>query len=208
VKQTSPHTPEATRPAVEAPSKAANTFVTLANLLSLTRIVLIIPFVIVVFSPIPSARLWACIIMGLAVLTDRLDGIAARRYQQATEWGRILDPLADKLAVAALVIVLLVLGLIPIWFAAGLFARDLLILLGGLYLKVRHGLVLPSNTAGKWTVNVIALTLFAVLAGVRSVVVDVFMWVTMAMLLISLMLYVAEFFTVLRGGGNVAHGPS
>jgi CDP-diacylglycerol--glycerol-3-phosphate 3-phosphatidyltransferase len=162
------------------------------------RIALIVPFVIVVFSSIPSARLWACLIMALAALTDKLDGDLARKYQQTSEWGKILDPLADKIGIGALVIVLIILRLIPTWLAVSLFARDLLILLGGVYLKARCKLVLPSNLAGKWTVGVIALTLFAILAGVRSVVVDLLVWATVTMLVLSLALYSREFLAVLR----------
>jgi cardiolipin synthase len=198
VKATAQHSSETRRPGVGSLPRTSNTFLTLPNLLSFVRIALIVPFVIVVFSSIPSARLWACLIMALAALTDKLDGDLARKYQQTSEWGKILDPLADKIGIGALVIVLIILRLIPTWLAVSLFARDLLILLGGVYLKARCKLVLPSNLAGKWTVGVIALTLFAILAGVRSVVVDLLVWATVTMLVLSLALYSREFLAVLR----------
>jgi CDP-diacylglycerol--glycerol-3-phosphate 3-phosphatidyltransferase len=70
-----------------------------------------------------------------------------------------LDPLADKIGVGVVSVVLVVRGLVPVWFVAFLVARDLLILSGGILLRVRQGVVLPSNTTGKWTVGVIAAAL-------------------------------------------------
>jgi CDP-diacylglycerol--glycerol-3-phosphate 3-phosphatidyltransferase len=198
VKATTQHSSETRTPGVGSLPRTSNTFLTLPNLLSFARIALIVPFVIVVFSAMPFARLWACLIMALAALTDKLDGDLARKYHQTSEWGKILDPLADKICIGALVIVLIILRLIPTWLAVSLFARDLLILLGGLYLKARYKLVLPSNLAGKWTVGVIALSLFAILAGASSVVVDPLVWATLTMLVFSLALYSRQFLTILR----------
>ena len=189
-------------------ARSTNQFLTLSNLLSLARIVLILPFLAVVFSSLPSARWWACVIVALAALTDKLDGMFARKYQQATEWGRILDPLADKICISALVIVLLIFRWIPLWFAVAVFARDALILIGGLYLKARHGLVLPSNRTGKWAVGFIGATLFLLLVGVQSVLTDVMIVATTLMLAASLALYLKEFFTVTVKGVGTVHGPS
>ena len=112
-------------------------FLTVSNLLSILRALLIAPFACVALSDIPGARLWACLIIALAALTDRLDGLLARKMHTVTEWGKILDPLADKLAVAAGRSCFSKLGAIPLWFVICLIARDILIFCGGLFLRRR-----------------------------------------------------------------------
>jgi len=183
-------------------------FLTLSNLLSILRIVLTIPFAAVMLSSVPSAPLWGSLLLALGVLTDRLDGYFARRYNQETEWGRILDPLADKIAVAVVGLVLLILGRIPLWFVAAIVGRDLLILAGGIYLKVRTGKVLPSNRLGKWAVGVIAIALFLALLDIAPALQVVLMVAILIILFVSLFLYVTRFIEVLRTETRRAHGIS
>ena len=146
---------------------------TIPNLLSILRMLLPIPFMLVMTSSMPDARIWGVVIIMLGVLTDKLDGDLARWLHCETEWGRILDPLADKVAVAAVALVLLWLGLVPAWFVVLLLARDLLILAGGLYIRKTHGLVLPSNWAGKWAVGVIGFTLLFTLIDNTMLIVQI-----------------------------------
>ena len=113
-------------------------FRTVSNFLSILRALLIIFFVFVMSSPTPSARIGGCVIIAIAALTDRLDGLLARKYHQETEWGKILDPLADKFGAAAVTVVLVRSGDIPLWFLLVLLGRDLLILAGGLVVRMPH----------------------------------------------------------------------
>ena len=71
------------------------------NLLSLLRLVLVPVFAVVFFQPAPDAHRWAVLIYLTAFLTDVADGWIARHFNQITKLGRILDPLADKLKEAA-----------------------------------------------------------------------------------------------------------
>jgi len=168
-------------------------FLTISNLLSIFRAVLSIPFALVMLLPERPLRLWATGFLLAGMLTDRLDGDLARLRGEETEWGRILDPLADKVCVAAMALVLLRLGDMPLWFVVALIARDLLILAGGMYLKTARGVVLPSNAAGKWTAGIIAFTILVILLGLFR---DL-QWILLAAcacgLLISLAFYVARF---------------
>jgi CDP-diacylglycerol--glycerol-3-phosphate 3-phosphatidyltransferase len=173
-------------------------FLTASNILSISRILLVIPFLLVMFSGAPSARLWALLILALAALTDRLDGLLARRYGQETEWGRVLDPLADKIGVAALGLVLLVFGLIPLWFVVVLLGRDLLILAGGIILRTRTGRVVPSNTTGKWAVGTVAVTLGCALLDAPPALLGVLFAASTVILALSLVLYARRFFGLLR----------
>ena len=158
--------------------------------------VLVVPFALVLTSDIPNARWWGIGIALLAMLTDKLDGDLARYLHAESEWGRILDPLADKVAVATIAIILLWLGIIPLWFVIVLVARDLLILAGGLYLKKRTGEVLPSNMAGKWAVGVISMTMVLALIDENMWIVPVGIWMSVAMVLLSTVLYVKRFVAV------------
>jgi CDP-diacylglycerol--glycerol-3-phosphate 3-phosphatidyltransferase len=137
--------------------------------------------------------MWGGLIMVIAALTDKLDGVFARRYHEVTEWGKILDPLADKIAVGVAAIVLLKLDAIPLWFVIAILARDLLIFVGGMYLKRRQGVVLQSNETGKWAVGIIALTLFLMVVGIRSIVTDVLIAATLILLIVSLSFYLVRF---------------
>jgi CDP-diacylglycerol--glycerol-3-phosphate 3-phosphatidyltransferase len=124
-------------------------FLTISNLLSIFRGLLSIPFALVMLVPADPMRFLALGILLIGMLTDFLDGRIARARGEETEWGKILDPLADKVCVAVMALVLLKLGDLPFWFVAALIARDLAILAGGVYIKSARGVVLPSNTAGK-----------------------------------------------------------
>lgn len=176
-------------------------YLTVSNLLSFTRILLVLPFLLVMLSDIPSARLWGCLILALGALTDKLDGYVARRFHEETELGRILDPLADKVGVGAVAIILLLLGSLPLWFVATLVVRDLLILAGGLYIKRRTGVVLPSNTAGKWTVGIVALALMCALIDAPGAVTGLALAAATLMVALSFVLYVRTFVAVVSGRG-------
>ncbi|MFH2056204.1 MAG: CDP-alcohol phosphatidyltransferase family protein [bacterium] len=87
----------------------------------------------------------------LGILTDVLDGYLARRLNQISELGKILDPLSDKLAVASLAIFLCIYRGFPLWAVILIIARDLAILIGGL-IAMRRNLTIPtSNMLGKLT---------------------------------------------------------
>ena len=172
-------------------------FFTIPNLLSLLRLVLVVPFVLVLVAHEPWSKPWAIAIVLVAALTDKLDGDLARKYGQESEWGRILDPVADKVGVAVFAIVLLRLGDLPLWFVAGLILRDLMILGGGLYLQRSRHIVLPSNQYGKWTVGIVSLALFAALLGAPQNIQTVLFAISVIGLLVSLIAYVARFVEVI-----------
>jgi len=172
---------------------------TIANLLSLSRVILIVPFVLVMLVPGAPARWWGVGILLLATLTDKLDGMAARAMHQESELGRILDPLADKLGVAAVAIVFLYLQWLPLWFVALLLVRDVLILTGGLIVRRKTGEVLPSNVAGKWSIGVFAATLLFVLVDAPPWLLSIGIWTSVTMVLVSTIGYVRRFAEVMRG---------
>jgi cardiolipin synthase (CMP-forming) len=177
------------------------------NILSISRALLSVPFAMVMLSPQPDARWWGAGIMLLGALTDKLDGDFARRFRMETEWGRILDPLADKVGAGVAVIVLLILREIPIWFVIAVLARDLLILAGGVVLKARRGVVLPSNDTGKWAMGVLAVALFCLVIGSPAWLSNTLMAASGCMLLVSLVLYTRRFAGLFRAPIVPRHDP-
>ncbi len=132
---------------------------TVSNMLSASRILLMAPVVYFFLSPIEHNREYAVLFTLLAVTTDALDGYFARLFHQESELGKVIDPLADKIGVGIVVVLLLIFGDIPLWFALLVLCRDIVIFLGGLYIRKRTGIILPSNMAGKFAVSFVALTL-------------------------------------------------
>lgn len=167
-----------------------------SNLLSLSRILLAIPTGVAVWND------WKAIAVGLfvvAALTDYLDGFVARKTGSISELGKILDPLADKVYVAVSVLLMLVLGIVPLWFVAVVLGRDILILLGGVYVEKRTGVVLPSNWVGKWAVGALSLTLLLMYLGVEGIPTTVGVVITLLMFAWSMWLYGARAARSLRG---------
>lgn len=93
----------------------------------------------------------ALALLGIAILTDVLDGTLARKLNQISELGKLLDPLADKIGLAALVVALVVYRDFPWWAAAVIVARDLLLLVGGLAALSTSEEIPTSNLFGKLT---------------------------------------------------------
>ena len=178
---------------------STNWFLTASNLLSILRLLLAAPFSIVMLSGNPSGRLWGAIIMVIAALTDKYDGVLARKYGLTTQWGKVLDPLADKVGVAVVAIILLILGNIPLWFFLALLLRDILIFSGGIYVRSRKGVILQSNELGKWTVGIVALALFLMVLNAQSILVEVFTWAGTILLVVSFAFYVRRFIEVIKG---------
>ena len=103
------------------------------------------------------------IISGLAIISDYLDGYFARGREEITDFGKILDPLADKIFFGTAAIVMIIQGLIPPYLAGIIVIRDILIFLGGMYIKSKTGIVVASNKTGKLAVNVAAVVLIGIL---------------------------------------------
>jgi cardiolipin synthase len=101
------------------------------NTISFIRLALIPLFVWLVF--VPEEYGWAGVLLGIIGATDWIDGYIARRYDQVTELGKFLDPLADRVAVVVAVISGLIVGVLPSWFAIALIVRELVIGVGALY---------------------------------------------------------------------------
>jgi CDP-diacylglycerol--glycerol-3-phosphate 3-phosphatidyltransferase len=121
---------------------------TLPNQLTVIRLALTALFVAARESGAPWGAGLAAAAFAAAVLTDYLDGFLARRWRCETDFGRLMDPLADKVLIAAALVCLAAAGDVPAWAAIILIARDFLIT-GLRQLALSHGTVLAADPAGK-----------------------------------------------------------
>src|ERR1700751_3419938 len=119
-----------------------------ANRITLSRLLLTILFVVALNSTWQYARTTALVIFLIAGLTDFIDGEVARRYGAITNFGKLMDPLVDKIMLAAAFIPLVPLKAVPAWAATTVVARDFLIT--GLRLMASaKGQILPAERLGK-----------------------------------------------------------
>ena len=172
-------------PAVE-PFRAKNEYFTPSNLISLMRAMMVFPAIFTIMAHLYVLTAAICV---AAYISDLLDGILARRYDSVTEFGKVIDPLADKIYIGLLVIAMTAYGLVPLWFLLVILGRDLLIVLGGLWAKRKLGVVLPSNYPGKAAALTTATTLFLVLAGLSGQAVAIMEYLSVALMALSFAVY-------------------
>lgn len=111
---------------------ASDRILTVPNLISFLRIALIPVFVVLIVDH--DTTFAGLVLFGAVVATDWVDGVIARATGQVSELGKILDPVADRLAIAAGLIALVARGAFPLWAALLILVRDVAILIAGLVL--------------------------------------------------------------------------
>lgn len=99
----------------------------LPNALTVLR-VLAVPFIVaLLYFPTPSTCAFATLLFLIAILTDLADGFLARKYNQVTNFGKFLDPLADKILIASVLVMLVELGWVQAWVAIIVIVREILV---------------------------------------------------------------------------------
>jgi CDP-diacylglycerol--glycerol-3-phosphate 3-phosphatidyltransferase len=124
------------------------------------------------------------ILAAVAVITDFLDGFLARRLNAISQAGKILDPLADKLCVAAAAIGATIFMNMPILLLIVIILRDLMIAIFGLSIISRRRQIPVSNIWGKVTVFILTVTLIVYIFEIRSLIVPAYL-LSLAFILIS-----------------------
>ncbi len=121
----------------------------LPNSITVARLVLTAIFVAAASAHSQQGNLIALICFALATFSDFLDGYLARKLNLVTSLGKLLDPLADKILVAAAFIHLTALELCPVWITSVIIAREFLVT-GLRQIAVEQGQVIPADKLGKW----------------------------------------------------------
>ncbi|MFZ4763312.1 MAG: CDP-diacylglycerol--glycerol-3-phosphate 3-phosphatidyltransferase [Roseimicrobium sp.] len=124
----------------------------LPNKLTVARLALTVVFVVMFYLPVPNAISWALVIFIVAAVTDYFDGEIARRHNLVTNFGKLMDPLADKiLMTAALILVAAedsLCGAVPVWLVIAVLAREFFVT-GIRQLAAQAGVVLAAERLGK-----------------------------------------------------------
>ncbi len=163
-------------------------FFYISNVLSITRIFLLIPIYYLLKLQTATGNYLTVLVMMGAVATDYLDGYLARKFKQRSDLGRVLDPLADKICVILLAMLLMKFRNMPIWYFLLVLTRDLAILLLGLFMSLKTKVVVESNKIGKVTVTGLALVLILFTLEIESVK-WIFLWVSVGLIAISSISY-------------------
>ncbi len=191
---------------------------TVANALSFGRLLLLIPlFVFLRQGKDGNGNLWAIGVMGAALLTDWLDGLIARHFRQVSDWGKVLDPLADKIWIGFLALFLAMPWRehpLPLGFFLLLIVRDLAIVGTAIYVYRRIGTILTSNWFGKVAMVAEAMTLlwytvYWTHPAMPALSPAALMWVTTLLIVISSVSYIYRLRAVLAAARqNPASHPS
>ena len=176
----------------------------LPNKLTVLRVILI-PFFVVSMMIENGAnqifRYVAAAIFIIASLTDMLDGKIARKYNLVTNFGKFMDPLADKLLVCSALICLIQLGQLPAWMVIIIVSREFIIS-GFRLVAAEQGIVIAASYWGKFktTFQMIAVVLMILNFEALSVVTLICTWAALILTIISLVDYIAKNHKVLTEG--------
>ena len=187
----------------------------LPNKLTVFRVILIVPFVLLLLGGYAEWG-WLSVILGgamaytdyialvifiIASLTDLLDGKIARKYNLVTNFGKFMDPLADKLLVCAALICLIEMGRIPSWIVIIIISREFIIS-GFRLVASDNNVVIAASYWGKFktTFQMVMVCLMLVNIPALELVTQIIMWIATALTLISLVDYVVKNKNVLLDG--------
>ena len=178
----------------------------LPNKLTVLRVLMIPFFVLFMLLEIAGAAdKWIAVgIFVAASFTDFLDGYIARKYHLVSNFGKFMDPLADKLLVSAAMICLVELGRLPAWVVIVIISREFIIS-GFRLIASDNGIVIAASYWGKFkTVFQMAMIIVLIcnLGGVFAVVETALIWISLILTVVSLVDYVAKNINVLKDGTN------
>ena len=174
----------------------------LPNKLTIFRVMLIPFFVLCFYMPaIPFNNVIACVIFCVASITDFLDGYLARRDGLVTNFGKFMDPLADKLLVGAALICLIETGQLPAWAVVIIISREFIIS-GFRLIASDNGVVIAASYWGKFktvTQMVMVILMLLNIPGVIFPVITRFvMWAAIILTIVSLIDYIIKNKDVLK----------
>lgn len=170
----------------------------LPNKLTIFRCILIVPFVVLLLN---GYDLIATVIFVVASLTDLLDGKIARKYNLVTNFGKFMDPLADKLLVCSALICLVEMGRLEAWIVCIIIAREFIIS-GFRLIASDNGIVIAASYWGKFKTTFQMIMVIVLMLNFQNnimiIIGEVLVWISLALTVISLVDYVAKNIDVLK----------
>ena len=175
---------------------------TVPNVLTMIRLLLVPVFVVVYFRTTAEPKYAALAVFAAASLTDMLDGFLARKLNQITDFGKLFDPLADKLMVLTAMVCQALTGVFP-WIAVIVVAcKELFMVLGGLFLLSRD-VVVFSNIFGKAAqvcfIASLILSFFHVPLAEWGTRLDlILLWISVGLAILAMVIYTVEYLRSLK----------
>ena len=175
---------------------------TVPNVLTMIRLLLVPVFVVVYFRTAAEPKYAALAVFAAASLTDMLDGFLARKLNQITDFGKLFDPLADKLMVLTAMVCQALTGVFP-WIAVIVVAcKELFMVLGGLFLLSRD-VVVYSNIFGKAAqvcfIASLILSFFHVPLAEWGTRLDlILLWISVGLAILAMVIYTVEYLRSLK----------
>ena len=166
----------------------------LPNKLTVFRVILVVPFVVLLLGQYSQYSNWiATAIFIIACLTDLLDGKIARKNNLVTNFGKFMDPLADKLLVSAAMICLIELGRIPSWVVVIIISREFIIS-GFRLIASDNGIVIAASMWGKYKTVFQMTMVIMMLANISAlqILTDIVMWIATILTIVSLVDYIIK----------------
>ena len=173
---------------------------TISNFISFSRIFIVIPVVYRHYINVFSVDAIIILLIGYGIISDYLDGFVARKTNTISEIGKMIDPISDKIAAGLLFIYTVVIGWVPFWFLWLFIARDILILIGSSFIKLRYGKVAMSTISGKISINVISLYWISIFFfRSASLAHAILLWASVAIMLFSFIMYLLRYKNIMNG---------
>lgn len=166
----------------------------LPNKLTILRVIMIPFFIVFLLVPITPYDKWiALAIFIIASLTDLLDGKIARKYNLVTNFGKFMDPVADKLLVCSALICLIELNKIPAWMVIIIISRELIIS-GFRLVASDNGVVIAASYWGKFktTFQMVAVCLLIADIEAINLLTQIILWIAVILTVVSLIDYLVK----------------
>ena len=178
---------------------------TLPNILTCVRVLLIPVFMVLAYQNNMPCDIAALIVYVVACLTDYVDGYLARKNNQVTNFGKFMDPVADKLLVMAALLIFIEDGTIPAWAVAIILGREFIVSALRM-VAASEGLVIAANMWGKAKTMITMITMIFLLCPIGPILLgpvslqDIMIWITVIITAISGTTYITDNFAVIKDG--------
>ena len=178
---------------------------TLPNILTCVRVLLIPVFMVLAYQNNMPCDIAALIVYVVACLTDYVDGYLARKNNQVTNFGKFMDPVADKLLVMAALLIFIEDGTIPAWAVAIILGREFIVSALRM-VAASEGLVIAANMWGKAKTMITMITLIFLLCPIGPILLGpvslqaIMIWITVIITAISGTTYITDNFAVIKDG--------
>ncbi len=178
---------------------------TKANWITILRILLVPIFLVFILTEMDNKEIFAFIVFLIASVTDGLDGYIARKFNQVSDLGKFLDPIADKLLISAALIALVSLNEVETWVAAVIIMRELFISAFRFYSLMKDASFSASRLAKiKTTFQIVSISIFIIyrklpFSNTLFIIATILIYIAVILSIYSGFIYVTKYSKVIKG---------